>query len=266
MTTEFTVSADGTKIAYVTHGSGPPLIFAHGASGDKFACPDLQRLLQKHHAVTAYDRRGRGESKDHQPYDFMKEADDLRAIVKAVRAKPIVFGISMGARIALEMLRNPPDLSGLVLFEAPATDQVRPEFENKLAQVRLEMASNGNEAGTVLHSRLFHQRNDRDIEILRRDPERWKLRVESFPITLREMEAVHRDCLFSAENYQRPSFDVHLLTGDATLSFLQGSAALLSGLPFVQTHRLKNGNHSEPSDNPQTVIDAFTQAMRTERA
>jgi len=261
MTTEFVTSMDGNKIAYVKDGSGPPLVFAHGASGDKHATPELQSLLRTDFEVAAYDRRGRGESEDHPDYDFLKEADDLRAVVSAAGNRPFVFGISMGARIALEMLRDPPELSAMVLFEAPATDQRDPEFDSKLEIVRREMETRGNEAGMVLHSRLFHRRSDAEINLLRRDKNRWALRVDSFPIALREMEAVHRDCLFDTRNYVNPKFPVHLLIGDDTLPFLQRSSALISKMTYIEKHTLPDGNHSFPANHPARVFDAFITAI-----
>ncbi len=168
----------------------------------------------------------------------------------------------MGARIALEMLRDPPELSALVLFEAPATDQRDPKFDGKLELVRREMDTHGNEAGVVLHSRLFHRRSDAEIDRLRRDKDRWALRVESFPITLREMEAVHRDCLFEAQEYVLPALPVHLISGDATLPFLQRSCDLIASLPFVKTLVLAGGDHSAPSNDPLSVHDALRQVTQ----
>lgn len=261
MKTEFVTSADGTRIACVHEGSGPPIVFAHGASGDKFANPDLKRLLRKKYSVISYDRRGRGESGDNEAYDFLKEADDLRSVVAASKEVPIVFGLSMGARIAVEMLRDPPELAAMFLFEAPLTDRAVPEFEKKLEDARAEMETKGNEAGVVLHSQLFHLRSANDIADLRRDAERWKLRVESFPVSLREMEAVHRDCLFNAPNYPAPKFPVHLMTGDSTLPFLITSAELMAKLTYIKTTVLPSGTHSTPTEEPERVYEAFRRVV-----
>jgi len=263
METEFATSSDGTRIAFAREGAGPPLIFVHGASGDRTAAPELQALLRQTHTVIAYDRRGRGDSGDHPDYNFLKEADDLRAVIKAVGGAPVVFGISMGARIALELLRDPPDLTAMVLFEAPATDTPDPAFSERLDQIRREMTRNGNEAAVIRHSRLFHQRSDTDIAALRDDEGRWALRVSSFPVTLREMEAVHRDCLLDAASLQAPRFAVHLLTGDATLLFLQQSAAMISALPFVRTSLISGGTHSYPTNRPDAVCRAASEALHS---
>lgn len=261
MQTNFVKSTDGTQIAYVTSGSGPPLIFAHGASGDKYTNTELQDLLKQKFTVTAYDRRGRGESSDHPDYNFLKEADDLCAVVSTVNENPVVFGISMGARIVFEMLRNPPNLSAAVLFEAPATNTPEKKFIAKLADVREELEKHGNEAATILHSKQFHGRSEDDIRELQNDPHRWKLRVESFPITLREMEAVHRDCLFNEAEYLSPGYPVELISGDATLPFLKNSRDLMALLPFVRSTILPDGNHSLPVNKPLTLFNALENVL-----
>ena len=63
-------SADGTAIAHDQAGHGPLLIIVDGAmntrsSGTK---PQLVDLLAAHFTVLSYDRRGRGDSGDTQPY------------------------------------------------------------------------------------------------------------------------------------------------------------------------------------------------------
>ncbi|MYA88880.1 MAG: alpha/beta hydrolase [Boseongicola sp. SB0662_bin_57] len=263
---DFAISPDGTRIAHETGGSGAPLILVHGASGDRTSTPALRASLEETHAVTRYDRRGRGESEDTGAYDFLAEADDLRAVIAVAADRPVVFGLSMGARIALELLRNPPDLAAMVLWEPPATDRVDPEFADGLSRVRDAMETDGAEAATALHSRLFHRRSSQDIEELKRDETRWKARVGHMPVTLREMEAVHRDCLFVPRNYKRPEFGVHQIAGDGTLPFLQASSKLVGSVGFVQSHVLPGQDHSAPSKNPSSVLKAFLDAVPPDRA
>ena len=61
---------DGTKIAYETMGSGPPLILVDGAMCYRDFGPmrPLAEALKDRFTVYLYDRRGRGESGDTLPY------------------------------------------------------------------------------------------------------------------------------------------------------------------------------------------------------
>ena len=63
-TTQHAVSADGTRIAYETHGSGPALVVVAGALCSREMGPSrgLADALQGSFTVHLYDRRDRGES------------------------------------------------------------------------------------------------------------------------------------------------------------------------------------------------------------
>jgi len=90
-------SADGTVIAYDRAGDGPALIVSVGAfcTRHTFAAPaDLTQRF----TVFTYDRRGRGDSGDTQPFAPEREYEDLAAVAGAAGAEPpFVFGHSSGA-------------------------------------------------------------------------------------------------------------------------------------------------------------------------
>jgi pimeloyl-ACP methyl ester carboxylesterase len=138
-------SADGTIIAYDHVGDGPPLIVSVGAfcTRQTFIPPaDLSR----HFTVYTYDRRGRGDSGDTQPYAPEREYEDLAAVAAAATAgtgtsagtaatagtgatagrgisaggeRPFVFGHSSGAAIALRAAARGLPVAGIVAYEAP---------------------------------------------------------------------------------------------------------------------------------------------------
>src|SRR5258708_9042022 len=87
-------SADGTVIAYDRAGDGPALIVSVGAfcTRQTFVAPD--DLTQRFTVVT-YDRRGRGDSGDTEPFAPDREYEDLAAVAAATGpAPPFVFGHS----------------------------------------------------------------------------------------------------------------------------------------------------------------------------
>lgn len=75
-------SADGTPIGYESAGAGPALVLVDGAMCARSAAP-TGRLLHDHFTVYLYDRRGRGDSGDTQPYDARREVEDLQAVIGA---------------------------------------------------------------------------------------------------------------------------------------------------------------------------------------
>ena len=78
-----TRSADGTEIAYETLGQGPPLLLVDGALCSRAFGPmkEIATLLKDRFTVYLYDRRGRGESGDMQPWALEREVDDQIAVI-----------------------------------------------------------------------------------------------------------------------------------------------------------------------------------------
>jgi pimeloyl-ACP methyl ester carboxylesterase len=115
---ETTKSADGTVMAYERTGDGPPLIVSVGAfcTRQTFAAPEE---LASHYTVYTYDRRGRGDSGDTQPFTAEREYEDLAAVAAAAGGRPFVFGHSSGAAIALRSAAAGVPLAGIAAYEAP---------------------------------------------------------------------------------------------------------------------------------------------------
>ena len=80
---ETTKSADGTVIAYDRTGHGPPLVIVLGAFCDRKTFVPPASLTGQFTVIT-YDRRGRGDSGDTQPYSPALEVADLAAVIEAV--------------------------------------------------------------------------------------------------------------------------------------------------------------------------------------
>jgi pimeloyl-ACP methyl ester carboxylesterase len=117
------VSKDGTTIAYDRRGNGPALVLVDGAlcSRAQGPMPAVAEALADRFTVYNYDRRGRGDSTDTQPYSVQKEVDDLAALCKAAGGKPFVFGQSSGAALALEAAASGVPMAALFAYEPPYT-------------------------------------------------------------------------------------------------------------------------------------------------
>ena len=114
-------SQDGTLIAYERSGDGPPVILVDGALCSRKMGPmgPLAALLADRFTVYRYDRRGRGESEDTQPYAVEREVEDIAALIDVAGAPVRVFGASSGAALALEAANGGLAISRLALYEAP---------------------------------------------------------------------------------------------------------------------------------------------------
>ncbi|NJK79154.1 MAG: alpha/beta hydrolase [Chloroflexaceae bacterium] len=134
----FVTSKDGTAIAYERTGSGPPLVIVDGALCSRAFGPGAAQAarLAPHFAVYTYDRRGRGESTDTQPYAVEREIEDLAAVIEAAGGSAIVYGISVGSVLALHAAAalGATTVSRLVLNEPPFS--VGDAAQEQLAQER----------------------------------------------------------------------------------------------------------------------------------
>jgi pimeloyl-ACP methyl ester carboxylesterase len=113
-------SQDGTKIAFDKVGSGPAVILVNGATAYRAFDPSmaqLAELLGKHFTVYNYDRRGRGDSGDTQPFAREREIEDLQALVEDAGGKAMVFGISSGAVLSLDAAAVTPGITKVVVYE-----------------------------------------------------------------------------------------------------------------------------------------------------
>src|SRR5512147_1796435 len=98
------ISKDGTSIAFDQAGQGPAIILVDGALCYRAFGPmgPLSALLAPHFTVMTYDRRGRGESGDKQPYAVEREVEDIEMLITQAGGPAFLFGSSSGACLALE--------------------------------------------------------------------------------------------------------------------------------------------------------------------
>ena len=115
--------ANGLEIAYERVGTGPPLVFVHGAACDgRIWQPQLADLADEF-TVVAWDEPGAGRSSD-VPADFglADYADCLAKLVDALALGPAhVVGLSWGGTVAQELYRRHPEfVATLVLADSYA--------------------------------------------------------------------------------------------------------------------------------------------------
>ena len=118
-------SKDGTTIAYEKIGNGKPLILVDGALCYRSfgPMPKLAPLLAKHFTVYYYDRRGRGDSTDMQPYSPAKEVEDIAALVNEAGGSAFLAGLSSGAALTLLAAESGLNLPKIALYEPPDVNE-----------------------------------------------------------------------------------------------------------------------------------------------
>ncbi len=129
--TQYATSADGTRIAYDTNGSGPAVVIVEGALCYRGmgVAKTIRSALGESMTVYAYDRRGRGESSaGATPWSVDREIEDLVAVLDAAGGAPYVVAASSGGTLALEAARRGVAMERLAVYETPfiLDDSFRP--------------------------------------------------------------------------------------------------------------------------------------------
>jgi pimeloyl-ACP methyl ester carboxylesterase len=152
-------SNDGTEIAYDQRGNGPALILVDGALCYRSfgPMPQLAELLAPHFTVYNYDRRGRGDSGDLQPYAIAREIEDIEALINEAGGSAFVFGTSSGGALALEAaIKLGNKIKKLAIYEPPynsdeAVRQPWKEYRKELAEL-LAAGRRGDAAALFMRS------------------------------------------------------------------------------------------------------------------
>lgn len=119
-------SADGTPIAYQRQGGGAAVVLVGGALVDpatgragRWENAPLATELARWFTVYNYDRRGREDSGDTQPYALARELEDLEALIAEAGGPVHLHGVSSGGALALEAAAAGLSVGRLSVYEVP---------------------------------------------------------------------------------------------------------------------------------------------------
>lgn len=139
-----TFSKDGTKIAYDETGQGPALVIVAGAFQDRMAMGAYTAPLSQHFTVYNYDRRGRGESGDTQPYEVRREIEDIDALIQEAGRSALVFGGSSGGVLTLDAAAHGSNITKLAVYEPLfVIDDSRDPVPNNIVEQLKDMIASG---------------------------------------------------------------------------------------------------------------------------
>jgi pimeloyl-ACP methyl ester carboxylesterase len=145
------MSKDGTPIAYERFGSGPALILVDGALCSRAfgPSPKLAPLLAQHFTVFAYDRRGRGQSGDTQPYSPSREIEDIAALIQEAGGSACLLGLSSGGALALQAAAAGVGINKVVAYEPPYVDDAGQRGGDAYEGQLKHLVASGNRGGAV---------------------------------------------------------------------------------------------------------------------
>ena len=252
-------SKDGTRIAYDQIGSGPVVILVDSALADRTLCVKLAGLLAKDFTVINYDRRGRGDSTDTQPYAVEREVEDIEALIDATGGSAFVFGSSSGAVLALAAAsRLPAKVRKQVLYEPPfiVDDRRGPLPEDFLEQVKAELAKGQRDQALKLFFSTAMGIPAFFLFIMRLMPSWRKSRAvaHTLPYDLAIMNGSQRGKPLSKSQWAGASMPTLVLTGGKSEAFFHKAGdALAEVLTQAQHRMLKDQHYGSGVMSPEVV-------------
>lgn len=259
------ISRDGTSIAFERVGNGPAVILVDGALGyrEQWGSRPLAAELAKDFTVYTYDRRGRGESSDTQPYSVEREIEDLKALIDEAGGRAFLYGGSSGAVLALRAAAKlgTDKVVKLALYEPPFSvgEEARKEFA-RYSQVMTELIEEGSHGEAVAFF-LGDMLPPEALEGMRQSPD-WP-RLEAVAPTLAYDNAVMGDGLVPVEEARSAKIPALILNGSETMDFLKEPIeALAEAMPQAQRRTLEGLMHSaEPKVIGPVVAEFFHDLM-----
>ena len=252
-------SKDGTGIAYEKTGQGSSVILVDGAMCSRAfgPMPGLAPLLAKDFTVYIYDRRGRNESSDTQPYAVEREVEDIEALIDEAGGSAFVFGTSSGGALALEAaFKLDGKIKKLAMYEPPYNADVKvqqmwKEYRKQLAELlsagrrgdaaELFMASVGTPAEQIAGMRMAPV---------------WSA-FEAVAPTLAYDAAVMGDQSVPTERAASVRVPTLVMNGTAIPFMLDTANALAKAIPHAQHRTLEGQTHDIALDVLAPVLIEF---------
>jgi pimeloyl-ACP methyl ester carboxylesterase len=257
-------SKDGTIIAFDQSGMGPQLILVGGALEYRAWDSETPKLaahplLAQHFTVFHYDRRGRGDSTDTQPYAVEREIEDIEALIDEAGGPAFVFGISSGAALAFEAaLALDGKVKKLAMYEAPYNDDdnARRAFKQYRRQLK-EVLAAGRRGDAVGLFMMYVGLPADQVPEMHQHP-MWPL-WEAVGHTLAYDAAVlGEDASVPTGRATRVSVPALILDGGASFPFMHVTAiALANAIPNAQHHTLEGQTHEVSPEALAPVLVEF---------
>jgi pimeloyl-ACP methyl ester carboxylesterase len=255
-------SRDGTLISYTRAGRGPALILVDGAlcSRTMGPMPKLAPFVASNFTVFTYDRRGRGESGDTQPYSVAREVDDLEALIGEAGGEASLLGLSSGAALALEATASGLSVDKLVLYEPPLVAHGTSEPVNHEARLKELIAAD--RRADALRYFMVDMVNMPSIfmVVMRLMVPVWR-KLKSVAHTLPYDAAVMRDFRVPTERAAKIRVPTLVLAGQKTQPrLLTAAAALAKAIPGSTYLTLKGQTHNVDAKVLAPVVTGFLQS------
>ncbi|HEX7153156.1 MAG TPA: alpha/beta hydrolase [Thermoanaerobaculia bacterium] len=256
--TRLATSQDGTRIAFEKTGSGPALIIVSGALSHRglWDHKAYTAKLAEHFTVYVYDRRGRGESTDVQPYAVDREIEDLAALVNDAGGSAYLYGVSSGAALALQAAAKlgPEKVTKLAIYDVPYGQKPQDFATQKQRVNEIVRTGKPGEAAEFFLSAIGTP--PEALEGMKRSPQ-WDA-MKRMDFTLNYDYAVLGDGAVPQDVVKTIRVSTLVMNGGASLEFMQASADRIAALvPHAQRKTLEGQAHQAAPEVVGPVLIEF---------
>jgi len=251
-----TISRDGTSIAYQRTGEGPAVVLVSGAMSTGATVAPLGVPLSGGFTVVSYDRRGRGQSGDTEPYEVAREVEDLAALIDALGGEAWLYGHSSGGALVLEAAASKLPLRGVAVYEVPYAVYEGGAKERAEYTENLTAALGEGRRGDAVE--LFLRLTGLAEEMIQgaRNSPMWP-GMESIAPSLAHDDAVMGDGLVPRERLAAIDVPVLSLAGSASPAWMREAARTVAETVPRGTYRVLEGQAH--TVDPNVLAPALTE-------
>ena len=256
-----------TTLAYVDQGSGAPVVFVHGASGDRRTWDGLRTAVAANHRFISMSRRyhyPNAWTDDGKNYTFDQQIEDVAGFIRGLNVGKVhLVGNSYSGRlVGFLAVKYPEMLRSVVLGEpslaAPSTAEGKAAvaaYAKDLAQASAAAKAGDNRQAAILVANAIHGSQDGFKMMSPEQQERWLANAA----TMAPMFGGRPPAPVSCEQLKGLKVPALVVRGERTrVSFIFGHDALLGCLPPSTSGAVIPGaGHQWPIDNPSGAAAAI---------
>jgi pimeloyl-ACP methyl ester carboxylesterase len=263
-------SKDGTTIAFDVaerplHDqarTGPALILVPGAVQYRafdFGSAQLAALLAEHFTVFHYDRRGRGDSGDTQPFAVEREIEDIEALIDEAGGSAFVYGVSSGAALAMEAaIKLGSKVRKLAMYEAPynSEETARQAWIDYRKQLKELLVADRRGDAMLLFMMLVGMPAEH-VPGMRLHP-LWPMFEAVAPTLAYDAAVLGEDASVPSERAASVAVPALVMDGGASYPFMHiASTALANAIPNAQHRTLEGQTHEVAAEVIAPVLEEF---------
>jgi pimeloyl-ACP methyl ester carboxylesterase len=254
---------DGCRLVYISEGTGPTVLFAHGGLTRGSSWLGVTALLRDTFTCVLLDQRGHGASDWGGGPHLGRAVDDLLFVIDSLGPVHAVVGHSYGALVALEATRHatPEQIPRLAVYEPPLSLDGPIMDRDRLRAVEDAVAQGDFEAALRLHlESSIGGMSKVEADAIACNPmmrPAFADLVAQAPSIAAALETVFR--LNDAEAYRKIEVSTLLLLGSESLEipFRRTISALDDSIPHSEVAILDGQTHMATLFAPHLVADAL---------